>query len=117
MTEKPTPGPWRVRDEDGEPYTDVMAGDRLLASAYPEYSKYDHRGSADQILRAYDEAKANARLIAAAPELYRQLEDAQMTLEEATKLLVERYPSVANHIVNPCAIRCAAALAKARGEP
>ena len=62
------------------------------------------------------EMLANQRLMAAAPELYERLEDAKVTLEEAAKLLAQEFPSLANNIVNQCAIRCGDLLAKARGD-
>jgi hypothetical protein len=54
--------------------------------------------------------------IAAAPDLFRVLDDARVTLEEAAKVMAPAFPSLANNIVNQCAIRCADALAKARRE-
>ena len=44
------------------------------------------------------------------------LQDAKNTLEVAAKILARDYPSLANNIVNQCAIRCGDTLAKARGE-
>lgn len=121
-----TPGPWRFdygdsfdHGEDGE----ANGFEILLGAANPRVN--GRCRSIDRIRYAEDifpedneraEAEANARLIAAAPDLAAQLEDARITLEEAAKLLARDYPSVANNLVNQCAIRCGDALAKARGE-
>ena len=59
-----TPGPWRVVAEPGDYFTTltVMSPDFYIASI--------HEG-----LPGEDEGEANARLIAAAPDLYAALED------------------------------------------
>lgn len=114
-----TPGPWRkarggnignlVEGQSGRILHDHDDGYRAVAT-------YQGACSSGNYLAQDANRDANGSLIAAAPELYVQLEDARVTLEEAAKLLVERYPSVANNLVNQCAIRCADVLAKARGE-
>lgn len=47
--------------------------------------------------------------------LMAQLADAKATLERAAKLLARDYPSVANNLVNQCAIRCGDVLLSAKG--
>jgi hypothetical protein len=57
-----TPGPWTLgRDDDGA----VYAGDEFIANAYGFY--------VDGAYTTTPETVANARLIAAAPDLYREL--------------------------------------------
>lgn len=111
MTKRWTPGPWRWWTSNSW---------RRLSSDHPEHRREGcvlcpivqrSDGHPDIIVTDGDMA-----LIAAAPELYEALADAKITLEEAAKLLAPQYPSVANNIVNQCAIRCGDALAKARGE-
>ena len=53
-----TPGPWEYSEENGEPC--VMAGDYYVATAHAGMPGVDF---------GVGESKANARLIAAAPEL------------------------------------------------
>lgn len=96
-----TPGPWR-KERDG-------------SHCFFIYATAPH--STFEVSPARAHSEADACLIVVAPDLYAQLEDAKATLEEAAKLLVSHYPSVANNIVNQCAIRCGDILTKARGEP
>jgi hypothetical protein len=106
VSEKWTAGPWRLRRSTPSEGVDVywlLAGDSDLGSMCGGHP--------------YHECRANAVLAAAAPELYRALDDARVALEEAARVLSRDSPSLANNIVNQCAIRCADALAKARGEP
>lgn len=101
-----TPGPWRFTNGQ---VPRVMAGP--TAGVCGVHKIGSQTGQFDATTHA-----ANGHLLAAAPDLYAQLEDAKATLEEAAKLLVDRHPSVANNIVNQCAVRCGDLLAKARGE-
>jgi hypothetical protein len=69
-----TPGPWRVSDFD---HTEIIMND--LAGTYIA-------GVRDEAI-PYEEARANARLIAAAPELLAALKDARETIERDAQRL------------------------------
>ena len=77
MADKHTPGPWRTGREDmqsydgatGEPFASVYCDDERAEMHLGEKLPYD-------IARTFgDECKANARLIAAAPELLESLKE------------------------------------------
>lgn len=71
-----TPGPWQVVGE--RPYVPhVTAGGKYLAGDIRAPWGGDYDGY-------YDEAYANARLIAAAPEMYEALKDALYLLDKAS---------------------------------
>jgi hypothetical protein len=77
---KSTPGPWRVSDNNHNILSD-SAGDRpvLVGTAFHDLNKLSRGIDSDW---EHDECHANARLIAAAPELL-----------DACKALVEWYDS------------------------
>ena len=100
-----TPGPWRARgavvfgpDIDGDPY--LVAGSNAFAGAHYSPKR--------------DEAEANARLIAAAPEMYEALKRSLAMM----KLVAEDYSMGGNyspkHIEILFSIR--SAIAKAEGK-
>ena len=92
MTDQPkwTPGPWRYDRTNGSPTT----GEHMIAGAKPGYlAEVRDCGSGD--------VRANAHLIAAAPDLYAALEMAQLWLSVDGRFDMQG--------IN-------AALAKARGE-
>ena len=90
---KPTPGPWTIK------YAyNVMAGGRAVANAGIHSNNCDDR-------RVEEENKANARLIAAAPELLEALEDIEMETRAGGQWTVAEINEVAK-----------AAIKKARGE-
>lgn len=62
---QPTAGLWRVRDEDGSPLIRIMADGRVIAHCIPQQfmRSFGMGHPTDQILRAYSEAEANAKLI------------------------------------------------------
>ena len=85
-----TPGPWRYDRTNGSPTT----GEHMIAGAKPGYlAEVRDCGSGD--------VRANAHLIAAAPDLYAALEMAQLWLDVDGRFDMQG--------IN-------AALAKARGE-
>lgn len=51
---------WRVRDEDGRPFTDVKMGEELIASFYPPHHRWSGV-SATLMLRGYEIAEDRAR--------------------------------------------------------
>lgn len=59
-----TPGPWSIRHDKGFNNDVIRSNGRLLATCYPEASPNGRLNKAGQ-----SEAEANARLIAAAPDL------------------------------------------------
>lgn len=85
----PTPGPWRVNPHTREVFTDQ---DRTIARAH-----------LDSRTRSYAESVANARLIAAAPELLEALEN------------IVRHADVLDRVALPIDA-AEAAIAKARGQ-
>ncbi len=86
-----TPGPWLVRGALGHASYIVSGLGDAVACGY-EY--------------ATDAGAANARLIAAAPEMYAELQCARHTL-----VIIDKTPED-----SPCIKRIDAVLAKARGE-
>jgi len=75
MTHKHTKGPWHCRASKNEDVTDICANNKFITN----------------IVTQYEDEKANARLIAAAPDMYEALEkvllahdyDGAMTLGNA----------------------------------
>lgn len=84
-----TPGPW---ESDGQA---VFASDGTM------------------LAESWEGTDEDMALMAAATALYAQLEDARVTLGAVAQALCGEYPSLANNVINQCAIRCADALAKA----
>ena len=104
---KHTPGPWTVvpRDEDAEPWdcVDIMAGKYNVAAAIYDCSFYDDEYCDDDLyLPVVD---ANARLIAAAPDLLEALKEMLFKAEYGNGL-------EAHYKAND---RARAAIAKAEG--
>ena len=94
MTDQPkwTPGPWRYDRTNGSPTT----GEHMIAGAKPGYlAEVRDCGSGD--------VRANAHLIAAAPDLYAALDGLLGLLD-------------AGSLYEPQAYAARTALAKARGE-
>jgi hypothetical protein len=120
-----TPGPWFYEPEDRGDDSVGMAGTPPYIYADPQSDgnavpvctmDSPCRATDRELVNEYDEGiewigddKANARLIAAAPELYESLADAEIALAHLQDSLRVR--------VNPPTLEKArAALAKARGE-
>ena len=97
MTERHTPGPWRVFDafKDLEIVTD-------RPTAHETQSLVQFKGQ--------DNAAANARLMALAPEMF----DALELCEDA---LSGPFPAGRRHLLDLGAVRGAGGLAKARSRP
>ena len=96
MTDQPkwTPGPWRYDRTNGSPTT----GEHMIAGAKPGYlAEVRDCGSGD--------VRANAHLIAAAPDLYAALE-----------AMTARMSLYSGHHDDALTAMGKAALAKARGE-
>src|SRR5687768_8810194 len=109
-----TPGPWRPRDE-GPPETDVCGPDgRLLATAFPNV---DHGSEPPGLwlVKSIPEAEANARLIAAAPELYEALEFIFDHIADKERGPRDLYPAFGLDASRALEM-ARAALAKARGD-
>lgn len=100
MSEKFTPGPWRVIDSHDGPYVRSKGG--LIAGGV----RTSHwPGQDERYLAELEERVANARLISAAPDLYEALK-AIMDDVEPTEF------ALSSHIRDAAR----SALAKARGE-
>jgi hypothetical protein len=95
-----TPGPWSIVPAGEDEWGEVNVFDRVLVAAHRHVSV---EGRTDV------EANANARLIAAAPDLYAALEGA-LVLAEKWADYAEGGPKTR------AIIRARAALARARGE-
>jgi hypothetical protein len=98
MTDQPkwTPGPWRYDRTNGSPTT----GEHMIAGAKPGYlAEVRDCGSGD--------VRANAHLIAAAPDMAEALEKALNFITNTESEMGETLP---------CGDAARAALAKARGE-
>lgn len=89
MTTKHTPGPWHYAEcQMGTPFVDTESVGDLFAAALP-----------------LDEERANANLIAAAPELLAACEAALACLN-----------FFGSDQIEPFRVRCRAAIAKAKGQ-
>lgn len=95
-TTEHAPGHWRVSKEQGRSRRLVMAGERCVAIVRPTHQTRAGQG------------RANARLIAAAPELLAALETAHKVL-----ILIDAEIGIND---SGAIARACAALAKARGE-
>ena len=98
MTDQPkwTPGPWRYDRTNGSPTT----GEHMIAGAKPGYlAEVRDCGSGD--------VRANAHLIAAAPDMAEALEKALNFITNTESEMGETLP---------CGDAARAALAKARGQ-
>ena len=93
-----TPGPWAVKWE-----TNVFGGERLVAGT---------GGHTSNISDVEPENRANANLIAAAPELLEELEETLAWLKSMHALHPEFEPMMVNRAIS----RSTRALARARGE-
>lgn len=74
-----TPGPWRVADEDGSVGSIEDADGQSVAQAQERIEDRDRLGNRGPPVAR----RANARLIAAAPDLYRAAELARVVVEQA----------------------------------
>ena len=97
-----TPGPWSVGAPTGHNPDKVFRGDDAIASVYG-VPVHQHLNDLPKWGETYSEGVANARLIAAAPDLYAAL---RSYLAEAD----------AGHVTVETDSAARAALAKAQGE-
>jgi len=97
---KHTPGPWRVNHADNDPRTRLRVYTNGTESLVADCDG------------ATPDSKANARLIAAAPELLARLELAQRYLTHPEVLKITRQMALSGEAVNE---RIAEAIARARG--
>ena len=93
---KHTPGPWHVQGDHGKLWIETSGNDDTIAEV--------HRRAAKGSVYSCKEASANAKLIAAAPDLLEALEDSLTALNIV-------YPNG-----SPVLNAAYAAIAKARGE-
>ena len=104
-----TPGPWTLKELHGEVYTD-HGSDWLFG---PDGKPIIHFHPGDYDSEAwYEFEDANARLIAAAPELLAALESCIGHIEETNKWHPEDHP------INDCPVlnNARAVIARAKGE-
>ena len=103
-----TPGPWTIEDEGDEDEVRLElkgdSGSKPIAEIYDSYMTDEQHDSQEEYEEDLAEYEANARLIAAAPELLLACEDALMSLESPPD---DQSDSIA---------RLTNAIAKARGE-
>jgi hypothetical protein len=102
---KHTPGPWHVSNETGKPPIVYAADGYAVGNATVFHRK--HGG--------IDTSDANARLMAAAPDLLAELKQAAVELEEAANVLEPSLPALAS-IYRVAADKKRAAIAKAEGK-
>jgi hypothetical protein len=110
MTNRHTPGPWLVWDSKGTERIDHTTG------VYRQLDSTDEQIIAlcdEDLSLSSDEQLANARLIAAAPELLEALEE----LAERAAILSALSPrSAASTLLGMAHTKAKRAIAKARGE-
>ncbi|WP_125922959.1 hypothetical protein [Pseudomonas sp. p106] len=109
---KHTPGPWHVQDDHGKRWIETSGNDDTIAEI--------HRRASKGGVYSCKEASANAQLIAAAPELLADLEEAAKTLRryEILHWAKETNESDAKAKVNgDLAARFERTIDKARGKP
>lgn len=100
-----TPGPWHVGCPNGKRHY-VMVGGHTIIAELPHA-----QGDSAYVVEQFHERESNARLIAAATDMYAELELALRYLDHPdVRALPFALPAEA------AAERCRAALAKARGE-
>jgi hypothetical protein len=102
---KYTPGPWKTDDFDDDAPFAILAG-RQAVCMLGEHGEL-------KPFRAFENAKANARLIAAAPELLEALELCLQKLAAMAEHFGDRWPFDLNRVRAETAAR--AAIAKATG--
>lgn len=108
-----TPGPWRVSENNHNILSD-HTGDRpvLIGTAFHDLNKFS-RGITNDI--EHDECHANARLIAAAPELLAACIESLGLMDNAADG-VEEFGGNSTEVVDPVKNMLSAAIAKAKGE-
>lgn len=108
---KHTPGPWRIEDKDTFPYIEADQGKKwnnpTICHLYQDVTPFDSV-TCGAWLKAFDNATANARLIAAAPDLLNALERIVKELGASGYKGDTEEPS--------CIHTARAVIAKARGE-
>lgn len=98
-----TPGPWEIGEEQFGAQVMVFAGEREVADCGHNFSDCGN-----------EEDRANARLIAAAPELLAALDRLLETVEDEMVGLIDRKTIRARKVANITEAR--AAIRAARGE-
>lgn len=118
-----TPGPWYIGidDDDGTPFIEICKGE-CPSKEYKDIAKVNSTldTNTDEFVIT-DEDRANASLIAAAPELYEELTQAEKALSGIWKLDRERFERRLGDALDlpdtPILIkRLRAVIAKASGE-
>lgn len=97
MTDKYTPGPWTAGEFQSNGMVNQTPINPVIGVAYGDKN----------------ESTANARLIAAAPDLLAALEE---TLQALIDMLLDRDYTEESVSQDPAVIKARAAIAKARGE-
>lgn len=115
-----TPGPWEVKQGD-DPRDFIVAERSGNTVAEPNCELFNDWPELDPSVRhiGVDEAKANAYLIAAAPNLYSALEKLIEKADSFTQDAVAdriRFQRDAAHVIRNAMAAARAALRRARGE-
>jgi hypothetical protein len=103
-----TPGPWHYRPNEWDDWG-VVKADRFTICQARAWNAIDEETLAQHRKAGTDPCEANARLIAAAPDLYEALEMVRDADEDCHKDGLPTIPPAARQKID-------AALAKARGE-
>lgn len=113
---KHTPAPWTVNHDDGETIGILgNNGKNARGQQYVAAIQYSEKAQAEYLpnIPSHNEARANARLIAAAPELLAILELAARYLKHPDVLEITKQMAMSGEALNE---RIDAAIAKATGE-
>jgi len=103
-----TPGPWAKGDENNA-CSDLDVGGTIIS-----LSRFDRHS--DEFVISRDEMLANRDLIAAAPDMYAELETLRDLVEHCYWIFHEAGDVEMNNLCIAAEMRAAALLKKARGE-
>lgn len=113
---KHTPGPWYTQPWPHQGYMGVSSlgwySNYVIDTMIRIYPRYSHQDGVTP--PAVDEAEANARLIAAAPELLEALQDLVLHLDNVRSLLLVKYATASGK--SDAYLHAQAVIAKATGE-
>lgn len=107
MSTKHTPGPWSVEDPMGPELLQIVANANAPVYEWRWIAQVGTEEPEDRFDVPPDEARANARLIAAAPEMYEAL--------KAQDALMKSAGTISDAAIREATAKMRAAIAKAEG--